>query len=31
MPPSEVMEKIVSHMKQTRDNQEFLATLNAAT
>jgi transcription termination factor Rho len=31
MPPSEVMEKIVSHMKQTRDNQEFLATLFAAT
>ncbi|MCA9438049.1 MAG: transcription termination factor Rho, partial [Candidatus Omnitrophica bacterium] len=31
MPPAEVMDKIVSHMKKTRDNQEFLATLNEAT
>ncbi|MCB9767039.1 MAG: transcription termination factor Rho [Candidatus Omnitrophica bacterium] len=31
MPPAEVMEKIVQHMKKTRDNQEFLATLNEAT
>ena len=30
MPPTEVMEKISKHMKQTRDNKEFLATLNAA-
>ncbi|NUN96280.1 MAG: transcription termination factor Rho [Candidatus Omnitrophica bacterium] len=31
MPPGEVMEKITNHMKKTRDNQEFLATLNEAT
>jgi len=31
MPPTEVMEKIVNHMKKTRDNQEFLATMNEVT
>ena len=31
MPPVEVMDKIIGHMKKTRDNAEFLATLNQAT
>jgi transcription termination factor Rho len=31
MPPAEVMERLVNHMKKTRDNQEFLATLQDAT
>ncbi len=31
MPSTEVCEKMISHMKKTRDNQEFLATLNEAT